>query len=49
MNALFVRKLKKELNPLLEIREVDYHINEAPFARLAAEMMDAMVRANERP
>ena len=33
-----------ELNPLLEIREADYHINDAGFARLAAEMMDAMVR-----
>jgi uncharacterized protein (UPF0261 family) len=44
MNDVFVRKLKKELNPLLEIREADYHINDAAFARLAAEMMDAMVR-----
>lgn len=44
MNDLFVRKLKEELNPLLEIREADYHINDAAFARLAAEMMDAMVR-----
>jgi uncharacterized protein (UPF0261 family) len=44
MNEFFVRKLKKELNPLLEIREADYHINDAAFARLAAEMMDDMVR-----
>jgi uncharacterized protein (UPF0261 family) len=44
MNDVFVRKLKKELNPLLEIREADYHINDAAFARLAAEMMDTMVR-----
>jgi uncharacterized protein (UPF0261 family) len=44
MNNFFVRKLKKELNPMLEIREADYHINDAGFARLAAEMMDAMVR-----
>ncbi len=44
MNNFFVRKLKKELNPLLEIVEADYHINDAGFARLAAEMMDAMVR-----
>lgn len=45
MNEVFVRKLKKELNPLLEIREANYHINDAAFARLAAEMMDAMVRS----
>ena len=44
MNNLFVRLLKKELNPMLEIREADYHINDTAFARLAAEMMDAMVR-----
>ena len=44
MNEVFVRKLKKELNPLVEIREADLHINDAAFARLAAEMMDSMVR-----
>jgi len=44
MNELFVRKLKKELNPAVEIREADYHINDAAFAQLAAEMMDVMVR-----
>jgi hypothetical protein len=48
MNEIFVRKLKKELNPLLEIRETDYHINDAAFARLAAGMMDAMVRGDGR-
>ena len=44
MNDVFVRKLKKELNPVVDIREADLHINDAAFARLAAEMMDAMVR-----
>ncbi len=44
MNGVFVRELKKGLYPLLEIREADYHINDAAFARLAAETMDAMVR-----
>jgi uncharacterized protein (UPF0261 family) len=44
MNEVFVRKLKKELNSLVEIREADLHINDAAFARLASEMMDAMVR-----
>jgi len=47
MNDLFVRQLKKGLNPRLEIREADHHINDAAFARLAAEMMDVMVRTNE--
>lgn len=44
MNELFVSQLKKGLNPRLEIREADYHINDPAFARLAAEMMDAMMR-----
>lgn len=44
MNKVFVRKLKKELNPMVDIREADLHINDPAFARLAAEMMDAMVR-----
>jgi uncharacterized protein (UPF0261 family) len=48
MNEVFVRRLKRELGPLLEIREEDYHINDAAFARIAAEMMDAMVRGDER-
>ncbi|MEW6663768.1 MAG: Tm-1-like ATP-binding domain-containing protein [Thermodesulfobacteriota bacterium] len=43
-NGAFVRKLRKDLNTLLEIREVDCHINDAAFARLASRMMDAMVR-----
>jgi uncharacterized protein (UPF0261 family) len=45
MNEIFVRKLKRELNPLLEIREADFHINDPGFAKLAAKMMDAMVQA----
>jgi uncharacterized protein (UPF0261 family) len=44
MNDLFVQKLRKELNPVVDIREEDLHINDPAFARLAAEMMDAMVR-----
>jgi len=44
MNELFIRTLKKALNPLVEIKEADFHINDAAFARLAAKMMDAMVQ-----
>jgi hypothetical protein len=38
MNEVFVRKLKKELNPLVEITK-------AAFARPAVEMIDGVVRA----
>ena len=44
MNEVFVRKLKKELNALLEIREADFHINDTGFAKLAAMIMHAMVQ-----
>jgi uncharacterized protein (UPF0261 family) len=44
MNEVFVRRLKRGLNPSVEIHEADFHINDPGFARLAAEMMDDMVR-----
>jgi uncharacterized protein (UPF0261 family) len=47
MNDVFVQKLKKELNPVVQITEADLHINDPAFARLAAEMMDAMVRGSK--
>lgn len=47
MNELFVRTLKQGLNPLLEIREADYHINDPGFAQLAAKMMDEMLQQKQ--
>jgi uncharacterized protein (UPF0261 family) len=44
MNEVFVRRLKKGLDPSVEIHEADFHINDPGFAQLAAEIMDAMVR-----
>jgi uncharacterized protein (UPF0261 family) len=46
MNSLFTRKLKEALNAQIEIREVDHHINDTAFARIAAKMMDEMVQAS---
>lgn len=40
---LFIDILKKDINPEIEIKLVDHHINDSPFARVAAEMMDAMI------
>ena len=45
---LFIHALKEDINPDIEIKEVDHHINEAPFARIAADMMDAMIK-NQNP
>ncbi len=42
--SAFVRRVKKRLDPRIEVREADWHINEAAFADLAAEMMALMMR-----
>ncbi|MFH1241412.1 MAG: Tm-1-like ATP-binding domain-containing protein [Pseudomonadota bacterium] len=39
----FIQRLREDLNPRIQVQEVDVHINEPPFARLAAEVMDRMV------
>jgi uncharacterized protein (UPF0261 family) len=44
MNRQFVRTLRKHLNPSVEVKEVDFHINDPGFARLAAGVMDVLVR-----
>lgn len=40
----FIQRLKQDLNPQIQIQEVELHINEPSFARLAAEIMDQMVQ-----
>ncbi len=40
----FIQRLKQDLNPQIQIREVELHINEPSFARLAAQTMDQMVQ-----
>jgi uncharacterized protein (UPF0261 family) len=43
MNESFVRRLKQDLNPRIEIKEVDLHINDSSFTELAATVMDGML------
>ena len=43
MNESFVRRLKQDLNPKIQIKEVDLHINDSSFAELAANVMDGML------
>ena len=45
MNQLFLTRFKELLNSKIEIREVDYHINDSAFGRIAAMLMDRMVRS----
>ncbi len=43
----FIQRLREDLNPRIQVQEVDFHINEPTFARLAAEVMDRMVRERD--
>jgi len=40
----FIKSLKQDLDPRIQIEEVELHINEPSFARLAAQTMDQMVQ-----
>ncbi|MGD8521675.1 MAG: Tm-1-like ATP-binding domain-containing protein [Desulfobacterales bacterium] len=44
MNQLFTQRLKEKLDARIEIHEVDYHINDADFGKIAAKVMDQMVQ-----
>jgi uncharacterized protein (UPF0261 family) len=44
INLVFTSRLKKILDPKIEIREVDQHINDVAFARAAANLMDKMIQ-----
>ena len=43
MNEAFIRRLKQDLNPRIEVKGVDLHINDSSFAELAATVMDGML------
>ena len=43
MNSLFTNRLKEILDPLIEVQEVDQHINDNAFADAAAGLMDKMI------
>ena len=43
MNSLFTGRLKEVLDPLIEIQEVDQHINDSAFADAAAGLMNKMI------
>ena len=44
INSLFVRTLKKALNPQIEIQEVNFHINDSDFGAFAANLMNEMIQ-----
>ena len=44
VSMAFIQKMKEELNPQIEIREVDLHINDPAFAELASSIMGNMLQ-----
>ncbi len=42
-SLVFTRRIREVLDPQIEIREVDHHINDSAFAEIAAIVMDEMV------
>jgi uncharacterized protein (UPF0261 family) len=44
----FVKIIKQDVNPQIEIIEVKHHINDAKFAETAAKTMDEMVKGQRR-
>jgi uncharacterized protein (UPF0261 family) len=43
MNDLFIQKFTQNLAPTIPIFKEDFHINDLPFAKTAADMMDEMI------
>lgn len=46
ISRAFVQRLREDLDPRIEIREMDAHINDPPFAQAAARLMSQMVQEN---
>jgi uncharacterized protein (UPF0261 family) len=44
MNSMFIGRLKKVLDPQIEIQEMDQHINDGAFGQAAANLMDKMIK-----
>lgn len=47
IGKVFIQEVKKNLDPQIEVKEVDLHINDAAFARLASKVMDEMLQRNK--
>ena len=43
-SSKFIQQLKHDLDPQIEIEEVDFHINDPAFARIASTTMDHMLQ-----
>jgi uncharacterized protein (UPF0261 family) len=43
MNRFFTQQLHEKLDPQIDIQEADFHINDAEFGKIAANLMSAMM------
>jgi len=44
ISEAFIERIKRDLNPKIEIKEVDLHINDPDFAQVASTIMDEMLQ-----
>lgn len=44
LSEALVQEVKKKLDPQIEVKEVELHINDADFGKMAAKMMDEMLK-----
>jgi uncharacterized protein (UPF0261 family) len=48
MNNVFLSTFRQSLDPQIQIEEVDHHINDEAFGKIAAHLMDGMVRRPDK-
>ncbi len=48
MNLFFTQRVREKLDPRIDVREADHHINDAAFASIAAQMMDQMIQEQSK-
>lgn len=46
-NKIFLKELKKILNPKIPVEEIDLHISDYEFAQRAVEVLDKMIKTNK--
>ena len=47
ISGAFIERIKRDLNPKIEIKEVDLHINDPDFAQVASTVMDEMLQGED--
>ncbi len=45
ISKAFIQKLMQDLDPRIDVQEINHHINDTPFAQIASRIMDEMIQA----